>query len=133
MIVLDAGPMIAYLAGEPGGDLVREHLEDADVPIYAHAINLCEVFYHYSRRAHMLTARAALETLTTDGVQTRSDLDTAFWEDATQIKADRQRMGLADCFGVALARRLGAELATIDYHELGLVAAGGICQVTFIR
>lgn len=45
MIVLDAGPMIAHLSGEQGGDLVRGYLEEADVPIFAHALNLAEVFY----------------------------------------------------------------------------------------
>ena len=46
MIVLDAGAMIAYLAAEAGGEVVRDALfnEKRDAPIYAHALNVCEVF-----------------------------------------------------------------------------------------
>jgi predicted nucleic acid-binding protein len=125
--------MIAYLAAETGGDLVREFLEDADVPACAHVLNLAEVFYHYSRASDVLSARQLLAALASDGVQARADLDTALWEDAAQLKADWQRVSLADCFGVALARRLGADFVTTDHHELDALDAGGVCSFIFIR
>ena len=132
-IVLDAGPMIAYLSTEPGGDLVREFLEDGDVPIFAHVVNLAEVFYHYSRDADVLSARRFIAALHADGVVARADLDTALWEDAAQLKADWRRISLADCFGIALARKLGADFVTTDHHELDVLDTAGVCSFVFIR
>lgn len=47
--VLDANAMIALLRKEPGGDVVVHHLAEPDATAYAHAINLCEVYYAFHR------------------------------------------------------------------------------------
>jgi predicted nucleic acid-binding protein len=135
MIVLDAGPMIDYLAGEIGGDVVRDALnnEERAAPVYAHALNLAEVFYHFSRLGDLLTARSALATLEADGVIRREDMDAAFCEDAAQIKADWKRVSLADCVGLALARRLDSEFMTSDRHELLPLQAARVARIVFIR
>ena len=44
-VVLDACAMIAYLRGEPGWDTVAGIFADPDTQTYAHAVNLCEVYY----------------------------------------------------------------------------------------
>lgn len=135
--VLDAGAMIAQLAAEAGAGRVREILEAAlngqDVAVFAHVMNVCEVFYDSSRQADVLTARAHVRALEDDGLQIRSDLDATFWEDAAQIKADWKRVSLADCFGVALARRLNATFLTTDRHELEALQKAGIANIEFIR
>jgi len=136
VIVLDAGAMIAWLKDETGGAAVSARIDEADAtgtPVYAHALNLCEVFYDYSRAHDVSTARAVLGDLAEAGVQTRADMDAAFCEDAAQLKADWRRISLADCFGVALARRLGAEFLTTDRHELTALEAAVVARITFIR
>lgn len=132
MLVLDASAMLAYLRSEPGGDMVRDFLEDADVPIYSHTLNLCEVFYDFVRADDVVVARETIRMLMADGVLERTDFDVTFWEDAATLKAEH-RMSLADAFGLALARRLNADFVTADHHELDPIAVTGICQVTFIR
>ena len=135
MNVLDAGPMIDYLTGEPGGDVIDDLLndEERDAPVYAHALNLVEVFYHFSRLGDVLTARAVLATLEADGVIRRDDMGAALCEDAAQLKTEWRRVSLADCFGLALARRENASFYTTDHHELDPLDAAGVCDFTFTR
>lgn len=57
----------------------------------------------------------------------------ADWEDAAWIKADYRRVSLADCFGLALARRMRGSFVTTDHHEMEPIKAAGICPVGFIR
>ena len=66
------------------------------------------------------------------GVHTLHDMDAAFVADAGALKAD-WTVALGDCFGVAMARRLGAEFITSDRGEMGKIKAAGVCAVTFIR
>lgn len=52
MIVLNFSAMLAYLNAEIGGDVVHDLLEDEDrdAPVFAHTINLVEVFYRRAER-----------------------------------------------------------------------------------
>lgn len=43
--------MVAYLNGEPGGDVVEKALLEQNSECLAHAINLCEVYYLFYRNA----------------------------------------------------------------------------------
>ncbi len=135
MIVLDAGPMIDYLAGEIGGDVLRDAFldEDSAAPVYAHALNLAEVFYHFSRLGGVEEARSALAMLEADGIIRREDMDASFCEDAAQLKAYWKRVSLADCCGLALARRLDSEFMTSDRHELETLQAARVARIIFIR
>ena len=130
--VLDACAMIAYLQGEAGGSVVDSMLRDPQHACYAHAINLCEVYYDFIRRMDEPTAEQAITDLFSAGVGERSDADPAFWRAAGRLKAGR-RVSLADAFCVALAQRLAGEVVTSDHHEFDTVAAAGICPVHFIR
>ena len=47
IFVLDASVMIAFPRDEPGADAVEEALLDSGSQCYAHALNLCEVFYDF--------------------------------------------------------------------------------------
>jgi hypothetical protein len=42
-------------------------------------------------------------------------------------------VSLADCFAMALANRVQAELVTSDHHEFDPIAQNGICSIQFIR
>jgi hypothetical protein len=48
---LDACAMIAYLRGEPGGEVVDGFLTTPGTTCYAHTINLLEVYYDFIRLA----------------------------------------------------------------------------------
>ena len=55
--------MVAYLAGEKGALVVDGLLNDANAVCYAHAVNLCEVFYDSLRKTDERKARQTIEDL----------------------------------------------------------------------
>lgn len=125
--------MIALIKGEPGGELVQQILDDESIAKHAHVLNMAEVFYDVSRRKNVLTARNAVADFQDSGVTIISDMSTPLWEDAAQIKADWKRVSLADCFGVALARKLNGEFVTADRHELEVLENNNVARFVFIR
>jgi len=125
--------MIAYLRDEPGGDQVESYLSDKNNPCMAHAINLCEVYYDFLRAKDENTAQAAIADLTAMGLIGRDDMDARLWQEAGKYKAMIKKISLADCFAMALANRLQAELVTSDHHEFDPIAQSGICAINFIR
>lgn len=136
MIVLDSSAMLAYLRGELGGETVRDILAQNST-VYAHAVNLCEVYYDFFRNSDNSTAENAIVCLKADGIIERNDMDSTFWRDvATIITTQRKsgnRLALGDAFGLALARREDSVFYTADRSELQPVMARGLCKVTFIR
>jgi len=124
--------MIAYLRAEPGDELIRSLLEDNANVCYAHAMNITEVFYDFLRGSDEKTADAAVGALLADGVNVREDMDWAFCRDLGKLKA-AHRIAVADCFCLALGRRLSAEVLTTDHHELDALAPLGLCAIQFIR
>jgi len=131
--VLDASAMQAFLRAEVGGEIVRDLLDDAASICYAHAINLCEVFYDFHRDSGEHAAQAVLRQLLAAPIILREDIDRSFWQQAGRHKSVYRRVSLADCFAVTLAQRLGGELITADRHELTPIATAGLCPVRFIR
>lgn len=145
MKVLDSSAMIAYLKREPGGDVVAALLQ-GDEAIYAHAINLVEVFYDFLGKSSPSGAEQAIADLKTDGIIERSDLDGAFWRDVASIIAARRaqaprpdkpnqkpRLALGDACGLALSRRLDAEFVSADRAELDPIHQTELAKVLFIR
>lgn len=131
--VLDACAMIAYLRDEPGADVVESFLLDKDTQCLAHSINLCEVYFDFWRAKDENAARSAITDLHAVGIVAREDLDISFWQEAGKHKAEIKKISLADCFAIALARRMNAELVTSDHQEFDPIAKLGICTVKFIR
>ena len=135
--VFDSSAMLAYLKAEPGGDVVRDLLDESGATKYAHAVNLCEVFYDFLRSGDSQNAESALTTLKGAGIEERGDMDAMFWRDLAQIiathRSGSRRLALGDAFGIALTRRLDAAFVTADRGELAAVAAAGTSRITFIR
>jgi PIN domain nuclease of toxin-antitoxin system len=131
--ILDACAMIAYLRGEPGAEIVEALLLDKSNQCLAHAVNLCEVYYDFLRAKDEASALGAIADLNSAGVIARDDMDTQFWQAAGTHKATIKKISLADCFALALANRMQAELVTSDHHEFDAVAEKGYCSVLFIR
>ncbi|WP_162560205.1 PIN domain-containing protein [Methylotetracoccus oryzae] len=100
---------------------------------FAHAVNLCEVYCGCIRVDGEDKAEALIRDLKDAGVTNRSDIDEDFWKDVGQIKASIGRVSLADCFAIALARRLNVAVGTSDHDQFDKIAAHEICVVEFIR
>lgn len=131
MYVLDACAMIAYLRGEPGDEVLAALMADPTNTFAAHYVNMAEVYYHFLREAGEQAAESAVEPFER-GLDVRSDGDGAFWRDVARLKAPGG-IALADCFCVALARRLGGSVVTTDRKELVALQAAGVCPVVFLR
>ena len=129
--VLDAGPMIVSLNGEPGRATVEQILIDNSGECHAHFMNLSEVYYTYLRRGGVKAAETALQTLAGVGVLPCCDSDEAFWKEAATFKAWHP-MSLPDAYCLALAKRLGGTLITTDRKEFGPVQTLAIAPIRFI-
>lgn len=132
--VLDACSVIAYLRGEEGSKVVESILMNEENRCFAHAINLCEVYYDFIRATDEKTANEAIADLQSIGVITKEDMDSLFWQCAGKIKA-KNKISLSDCFAIALAMRERAVLVTSDHHEFDPIVESGNypVQVLFIR
>jgi len=131
--VIDSSALIALLENETGAHVVADVVEDSGNDCYAHAVNLCEVYYHALGSHGQEMADLALGWLDELNLEQRADIDRGFWQEAARHKADLRRVSLADCFCLTLANRLEAEVVTSDHHEFDAVADRGLCAVRFIR
>jgi uncharacterized protein with PIN domain len=66
--VFDASVLIAFLRDEPGADAVQKLLEREPGSNYAHAFNLCEVYYDFWRAAGEDAAESAINDLLAIGI-----------------------------------------------------------------
>ena len=130
--VLDSGAMIAYLRHEPGAEAVRDLVAKEPPSCFAHAVNMCEVYYYFLRRGGEEAAQIAVEGLRSVGVLVREDMDEALWQQAGMYKV-RCEVPLADAFAISLAERLEAEIVTSDRGDFEPLARAGVCRVRFIR
>ncbi len=130
--VLDACALIAFFSDEPGAGVMEEMLTDPARANIVHAINLCEMYYHYRRQNGEATAEDAAETFAVLNVAVHEDMDAVFWREIARLKTTFT-LSLGDCCGLALALRLGAPFVTSDHHEFDAVAASGLIPILFIR
>jgi PIN domain nuclease of toxin-antitoxin system len=130
--VMDASSLIAFLKHEQGDEVVREILRNNPYDCHIHVINLCEIFYGFRRQDGESMAQKAMGILL-DLVTLHSDIDVDFWQEVGRYKADLRRVSLADCFCIALAKRLGGSVVTTDHHEFDVIAKQDIIPVIFIR
>ncbi len=131
--VMDASALIALIKDEPGADVVDGILDNDTNTCFAHAVNLCEAYYDFVRTSSVNRADQLIAGLMRSGLMVRNDMDSAFWQQAGLHKAYVKRVSLADCFCMALADRLNAEVVTADRHEFEAVRNQGLCRVSFIR
>jgi PIN domain nuclease of toxin-antitoxin system len=130
---LDASALIAFVMAEPGGSVVEQLLSDSRNQCFAHAANLCEVYYDACRRIGPRDAANLISDLHNSGVRFRSDMDIAFWQHAGRLKAEVRRISLADCFGLALCATLQAEFVTADKHEMEVLVNRPGYRIRLIR
>ena len=82
--ILDSSAMIAYLRKEPGEAVVEQILTDPTINCFAHAINLCEVYYDALRVGGAVEAEKSMQDLFALGVIERNDFDQAFWKEVAR-------------------------------------------------
>lgn len=133
ILVFDASALIALLKEESGAEVVQTLIDDSANESFAHAINLCEVYYDCLREFGSDAANEVVEKLLSTSLVSRDDMDAAFWQQAGTHKAHLRRISLADCFCASLAERLGAVVITADRREFEPVATSLSCGVQFIR
>lgn len=131
--VFDACAVIALLDNEPGALVVEALLEQEGCRCIVHVLNVCEVYYHISRRAGEERAAKLTDVLKSYGFKLEDSLATALWQKAGQIKAEWRKVSLSDCFALALTIQENATLVTSDHHELDSLALAGLCSFRFIR
>ena len=88
--VIDASALIAFLRDEPGADVVENVLSTPE-KCYAHALNLCEVYYDFFRASNQDAAESAISDLLGLGIEDRTDMDSEFWRDVGGLKAVHRR------------------------------------------
>ena len=138
--------MISWLEGEPEGahvEAIFGAFDEGEAEVFAHAANLCEVFYHVQLDTDEATAHAALAVLRARGLVERGDMDANFWQEMARTIATARRMtkpdgtmatlALGDAFGVALANRLGGQFVTKDRSEIEPLHNAGMVDAHFIR
>jgi PIN domain nuclease of toxin-antitoxin system len=130
--ILDSSAMIAYLRQETGADVVERAITDPNNICYAHAINLCEVYYDAIRVGGLADAEKSLQDLFDLGVVEQNDFDTDFWKEVGRLKA-KNKASLADFCAIVLANNRGGTILTSDHHEFDKIAQDNICAVQFIR
>lgn len=133
IVILDACAVIAFLRDEPGGELVENYFINETYTCFIHAINLCEVYYDVIRNSSQQKADEMLNNLRATGLIFRDDIEQSFWKLAAQYKANIRRLSLADCFALALTKRLNGTLVTSDHKEFDPIVLLGICPINFIR
>ncbi len=114
-VVFDSYALLAFLFDEKGAEAVAKLFEEAaddQLGVFVTAVNWAETQYIIERKAgskKWKDARTSLLSLPIEIVPA----DQSLAELAAEIKVTK-RMSLADCFGVALARHLKAQLVTGD-------------------
>ena len=103
-VVVDASAMIAYVRNEPGADLVARYLR-SDHLLWAHALNLCEVYDFYRTDGQEVAASVIADLLALRLVE-RNNMDVNFWSAMGNLKAVHKRVSLADCAAITLTQRL---------------------------
>ncbi|MGH9638638.1 MAG: PIN domain-containing protein [Bryobacteraceae bacterium] len=132
-IVLDASAMIAFLRDEAGAEAVMDQMRQPERNMFAHALNLCEVYYDFAGASEEAIADEAINDLFALGITERNDMHAGFWRAMGRLKSSYKRVSLADCAALALAANSDAVLLTADRHELEPMRAAGICKIDFIR
>lgn len=131
-IVLDACALIAFLNDEPGSEVVAAVLQEA-ASVEISVVNLLEIAYDAVRQSgDPRSAREIVDAVQRLPINIHWNIDDAVFHHAAHFKA-RFRISLADAFALALAKSLGAPVATSDHHEFDFLETEGAARFIWIR
>ena len=113
--VLDSYALMVFFEDEPGADLVRGLLlqaEESDLKLLMSVVNLGEVWYSIARTTSPETADQYIQEIHGMAI----DIVDADWQITRQAAAFKANGNIAygDCFAAALAKNRKAELITGD-------------------
>ncbi|HET6400888.1 MAG TPA: PIN domain-containing protein [Candidatus Kapabacteria bacterium] len=131
--VLDANSSIAFFDGEGGGIAISDLLLTPRAILSLHAINACEVYYHFERKNGVEVANRVLTDILSYGIEIVDEIDPKTWKEAAHLKARYKRLFLADAIGVAYAKKIRGVFVTSDHSELQPLASDNVCKFFFFR
>ena len=113
--VLDAYALMAFFEDEPGADLVRGLIfqaEDGSVKLLMSVVNLGELWYSIARSISPETADQYIHEIEGMAIE----IVDADWEITRQAALFKTpgNISYADCFAAALAKKMDAEVVTGD-------------------
>ncbi len=127
--VLDASAIICWLGAEPGSTRMEELLL-SDQVFVVHGFNWLEVRYYLLRHGDEPLARGSARALAA-GIRVEMALTDSMIGLATELKAHRTPISLADALAVAFAVDQSATLLTTDRSEMEKLT--DICSIEFLR
>ena len=124
LYVLDACSIIAFLKAEPGGDAVKNLLEqsltDSRIDLLMHRLNLLEVYYGFYREDDKEKAVEIYEKIKALPITFHSDISEELLLESGRLKATYS-ISLADSIALGFAKLHGAHLVTSDHHEFDIL------------
>lgn len=119
---MDSYAMIAFFENEFGAEkvaLILKSLLARKAKAYMSVINWGEIYYNTMREQGIEIAEKVIEQLKQYPIEL-VDVDQKLTYEAAKLKG-RHKIAYADCFAVALAQRLSAEVVTGDpeFKKLG--------------
>ncbi len=129
--VIDTSALIAYLKGEQGHEIFADLVRVEANILAMHAINFCELYYHYRRYdGH---ERAELAWTTANEIVTMLDpLTEQFVKRIGRWKVE-QNLGLGDAIAAATAEEYGCPLVTTDHNDFSAIDTSGALEILWLR
>ena len=132
---LDACALIAYFKEEPGFEVVKEFLEQADndeITLSMHILNLLEVYYGFYRDDGKEFAEAVLEDSYSLPIIFIDEFSLSLFREAGRLKAS-YNISFADSIALSLASVRGGSLITADHHEFEQIEHKEVIKFNWIR
>jgi predicted nucleic acid-binding protein len=118
--VLDACALLALLKKEPGQEIIKDLLGQAEsgkIVVSMSIVNLIEVFYGFIGELGKAAAQTILETVYTTPIKFINTISQPVFEEASRLKGT-YKMSIADAIGVATASDISGTFVTSDHSEL---------------
>jgi len=133
--IFDACAIIAFFNNEPGADVVRNLLSDANegyCEVVMTRYNLLEAYYGFLRDFGAETAESILTLVRVSSIKTTDMLNDDLLRQAGRFKV-AYHISLADAVVLAQAAIDDAIVVTSDHHELDAVERDGKIKFLWIR
>ncbi len=133
--VLDTNAVLAYLAGEPGTDVVEARFIRAEATLcqlYMHAINAYELYYQFYRHKNEDEANQLWRNILQLPLTVWYTFNEEIVKTAGRMKGTFN-LSVADSFLLAQAILLDATVVTSDHHELDTVDQTGTVSFHWFR
>jgi predicted nucleic acid-binding protein len=121
--ILDACALITLFKTEPGEDLIRRLIKQAEAGetlVSMSVINLMEVHYGFINDLGRDKALVILERISKMPIRIIETISTTVFHEASRLKSS-YKCAIADAIGLATAKEFSATFVTSDHSELEAV------------